>query len=39
LTAIYAQERTKPEDREKITWKLLTDLPVESLSDAVEKLE
>ncbi len=39
LTAIYAQERTKPEDREKISWKLLTDLPVESLADAVEKLE
>ena len=39
LTAIHAQERTKPEDREPITWKLLTDLPVESLADAVEKLE
>src|ERR1700689_1984295 len=28
LTAIHATERTRPKDREKIEWKLLTDLPV-----------
>jgi hypothetical protein len=39
LTAIYATERNAPEDREKIDWKLLTDLPVRSCLDAVEKLE
>jgi Transposase DDE domain len=39
LTAIYATERNAPEDREKINWKLLTDLPVRSCLDAIEKLE
>jgi hypothetical protein len=39
LTVIHACERTKPKDREKIVWKLITDLPVESLADAVEKLD
>ena len=39
LTVIHAQERETPEGREKIDWKLITDLPVESLKDAVEKLE
>jgi hypothetical protein len=39
LTAIHATERTSPKDREKINWKLLTDLPVLSCLDAIEKLE
>lgn len=39
LTAIYATERSTPKDREKIDWKLLTDLPVRSCLDAIEKLE
>jgi hypothetical protein len=39
LTVIHACERVKPEDREKITWKLITDLPVETLADAIEKLD
>jgi hypothetical protein len=39
LTAIHATERTRPKDREKIDWKLLTDLPVRSCLDAIEKLE
>ncbi len=39
LTAIYAAERNAPKDREKINWKLLTDLPVRSCLDAIEKLE
>ena len=28
LTAIHASEEDTPKDREKIDWKLLTDLPV-----------
>ena len=38
LTAIYASERDTPKDREKIDWKLLTDLPVRSRQEAAEKL-
>jgi hypothetical protein len=39
LTAIHAKERDTPEGREKIDWKLLTDLRVRSCLDAIEKLE
>ena len=39
LTAIHACERGKPKGRERINWKLLTDLPVRSCLDAIEKLE
>ena len=39
LTAIHAKERGKAKGREKINWKLLTDLPVRSCLDAIEKLE
>lgn len=39
LTVIHAWERGKPEGRKAICWKLLTDLPVESVHAAVEKLE
>lgn len=38
VTAIYAQERGTPKNRERIEWKLLTDLPVTSPEAAVEKL-
>jgi hypothetical protein len=38
LTVIYAQETSTPRDREKIDWKLITNLPVRSRQDAVEKL-
>ncbi len=38
LTVIHAQEKDAPKDREKIDWKLLTDLPVGSRRDAIEKL-
>ena len=38
LTVIYAQERGRPKDREPIDWKLLTDLPVRSRAEAIEKL-
>lgn len=39
LTVIHAEERTKPKGREKIIWKLITDLPVSSRREAIEKLE
>lgn len=38
LTVIHAQERTKPQGRERIDWKLITNLPVRSRKDALEKL-
>ena len=38
LTVIHAQERTKPKGREKIDWKLITNLPVRCRKDALEKL-
>jgi hypothetical protein len=38
LTVIYAQEASAPRDREKIDWKLITNLPIRSRKDATEKL-
>jgi hypothetical protein len=38
LTVIYAQETSTPQGREKIDWKLITNLPVRSRKDALEKL-
>jgi hypothetical protein len=38
LTVIYAQEASTPRGREKIDWKLITNLPVRSRKDAVGKL-
>ncbi len=38
LTVIYAQESSTPRGRQKINWKLITNLPVRSRKDAVEKL-
>jgi hypothetical protein len=38
LTVIYAQEAFTPRHREKIDWKLITNLPIRSRKDAVEKL-
>lgn len=38
LTVIYAQERHQPKGRSRIDWKLITDLPVLSVADAIEKL-
>jgi hypothetical protein len=38
LTVICAQERGAPKDRDRIDWKLLTDLPVRSSTEAIEKL-
>jgi hypothetical protein len=39
LTVIHAYERGTPAGREPICWKLLTDLPVEDMAAAVEKLD
>jgi Transposase DNA-binding len=39
LTVIHAQERGTPKNRKKIDWKLITDLPVRSRKEAIEKLE
>jgi hypothetical protein len=39
LTAIHATEIDDPKDRDRIEWKLLTNLPVRSCLDAIEKLE
>ena len=38
LSVIHAQERGKPEGRAAIDWKLITDLPVHSPEEAIEKL-
>ncbi|MDP3070999.1 MAG: IS4 family transposase [Opitutaceae bacterium] len=39
LTVIHAEERGAPRGRERIKWKLLTDLPVRSRAEAIEKLQ
>ena len=39
LTVIHAQERGTPKGRDKVDWKLITDLPVTSRKEAIEKLK
>jgi hypothetical protein len=39
LTVIHADERESPAGREPIRWRLLTDLPVEDVPGAIEKLD
>jgi hypothetical protein len=39
LTLIHAHERGRPAGRKPICWKLVTDLPVENLAAAIEKLD
>ena len=39
LTVIHAQERDAPSDRAPLEWKLLTNLPVRSKADALEKID
>ena len=39
LTVVHATERGTPKGREPIEWKLVTNLPVSSKADAIEKLE
>jgi hypothetical protein len=38
LTVIHAQEQTTPQGREKVDWKLITNLPIQSRKDVLEKL-
>lgn len=38
LTVIYAEERGAPKGRERTNWKLVTDLPVRSPEEAIEKI-
>jgi hypothetical protein len=38
LTVLHAQEREEPMGRPRIDWRLITDLPVRSQREAVEKL-
>jgi hypothetical protein len=38
LTVLHATERKPPKGRDRIDWKLITDLPVRSRKDALEKL-
>jgi hypothetical protein len=38
LTVIHAEERGEPKNRDKIEWKLITDLTVQARNDAVEKV-
>src|ERR1700676_862056 len=37
LTVLHVREQEKPAGRPRIDWKLITDLPVQSHRDAVEK--
>jgi hypothetical protein len=39
LTVLHAQERDAPQGCEAIDWKLITDLPVRSRAQAIEKLD
>lgn len=39
LTVLHAQERGTPKGRKRVDWKLVTDLPVTSPAEAIEKLE
>jgi len=38
LNVIYAREASTPRNRERIDWKLITNLPIRNRKDAVEKL-
>ena len=38
LTAIMAIEKSPPNARDKLCWVLLTDLPVDTLDEAIEKV-
>jgi hypothetical protein len=39
LTVLHATERGKPRGRDPIAWKLITNLPIHSRTEAIEKLE
>jgi hypothetical protein len=39
LWVIYAEEVAEPQGRKKISWKLMTDLPIGSRREAIEKIQ
>jgi len=39
LTVLHAQERGTPQGRDAVDWKLITDLPIASRRQAIEKLQ
>jgi hypothetical protein len=39
LWVIHAEEATEPKGRKKISWKLVTDLPIRSCREALEKIQ
>jgi len=39
VTVVYAEERGTPKNRDRIVWKLMTNLPVQSRDDAIERLD
>ena len=39
LTVLYARERNVPKGRKPLDWKLITNMPVRSRQQAIEKLE
>ena len=39
LTVLHATERNPPKGRDRVDWKLVTDLPIRSRQDAIEKLQ
>jgi hypothetical protein len=39
LTVIHAKETAKPQGRERIAWKLMTNLTVQTLEEALEKIQ
>jgi hypothetical protein len=39
VTIIEAREQTTPLDRDRIDWKLITDLAISSLDQAIEKVQ
>jgi hypothetical protein len=39
LTVVHARERNAPEHGEAVDWKLITDLPIRSRAEAIEKLD
>jgi hypothetical protein len=38
LTVIHVKERKQPRNRERIVWKLITDLTISSKKEAIEKI-
>lgn len=39
LTVIHAEEKSDPKNRDRISWKLITDLPISSKKEVIEKLD